>query len=526
MAMATFADLPNELLHFVAQHLAPTGCEDSKEGILAFRLLNRRTYLIANRYAFKYMTLYVRDIFERTHLGSFGLYAQEDSTGFDVRHSVKQIRFALHRELIRPDSTKYDLANIEEWYRKQAQRNFAEIIGKSQEALNESEKVLSEHYWKLFVEPYMPRSNDKRSHVVPDRLDLQSRIVEDIAYFPNLRTTSMGMENPTVDVTSEAYRCLDEKNLVHRFMDETTQEFYSFWKEQPIDFTISPTPSPSPREPLLVYTQNVYHAVSVECSLPGSVTKFVAPCIVRPMKQGGFVGSTQKRIEAQITDLEMTASPSQGRERTLIVYDIPFPNLRTLKLFSGYTDEATNLDHLVSYVENSQMLPVILRSVSSQHLTRLHIKRYAMATDQWRRVLRFGQARNFALHLEDIVLIEFLPDMPEHLTLSQNDVDTMPLRWLHELRTNRLHHLSYVTSRRLALYGKFRCVHHSNGTLTIWEQILREPVAKMLNNFMRTGLEEAELTTELRSEAGRCIPRKIYFVEEPRRWQAQCGYAD
>jgi hypothetical protein len=108
--MATFDDLSSELVHEIANYLAPTCCEDSKHDILAFRSVDSRNWIVGNQHAFWYMTMNILSTSGKTKLGVFGSVARPDRSGCDVRNLIQQVRVMARPQIIRVSRVDTDEA--------------------------------------------------------------------------------------------------------------------------------------------------------------------------------------------------------------------------------------------------------------------------------------------------------------------------------------------------------------------------------------------------------------------------------
>jgi len=142
--MAVFDDLPAELVHRVTIYLTPTCCEDSKLNILAFRSVQRRTWRIANQYAFKYMTLYSHSPKDESRLGSLARLAQPDSNGSNIRDLVREVGVVM--PLLELSLVHRDADPPVSFYHERVRVQFAKLLGKKEEYWAAEKEIASLNY--------------------------------------------------------------------------------------------------------------------------------------------------------------------------------------------------------------------------------------------------------------------------------------------------------------------------------------------------------------------------------------------
>jgi len=213
--MAQFKDLPPELVHEVTKHLAPRRCEDLKHDILSFRAVERRTWLIANQHAFKYMTFYPSDPNDESSLGLFARLSKPDSGGCNIRDMVQEVYVVAARQL---GPRVYDENLSESEYRRRAGELFCKMLDKKPTDLTSEEQVAGLNYWKLCRQPFVPQH---------DIATIQYRLKEDLAKLPHLRSVYADAVEDVLDTKSGAWKTLTKLGLEDKIWNKDRRRFHS-----------------------------------------------------------------------------------------------------------------------------------------------------------------------------------------------------------------------------------------------------------------------------------------------------------
>ncbi len=531
--MASFNSLPTELLHSIAKHLAPRRYEDTKNDILAFRLIKRQTWLVANRYAFKYMTLHVQDPAAQSKLGHFGQEVLKDASGFDARCSVKEVRFTLDPMIVAPemtlasDSMDYTWRTRDKWFRKHAQDIFIKALGKNEgEELNEEEKMLNGHYWKLCVEPYLPQQCRHAEYHGYEKQRLETRIQEDLAHFSNVQTISIDLESHVLDKRNESYRILAKKGLIDHFWNEKNQELVSFFRRNPENHdlcggTMHSMPMGNSWGRIIVYddfrTQgwNLFHV------LPRSVTKIIWRGDHMGRAGWELYGNSISEIKlAQIIEMELTCNP-MGRSPTSYAKDFALPNLLSLTLDSGITPKTPNKKRITSYINpiHCNFLSPILPFISAApRLKNLYVRDYAVSSVGWEHILTYVYSRNVNIVLSDMIFYKELAPIDPSTDPYEGVAEKLSFRWLDLVVYTRDKILGLVEFGLVSLKGTFRTIHHRPTPQVVWEQTLSEAVVGMLERYLRTGVGECEIRKKLSSEECRSVVNDVGDLRRQGFW--------
>ena len=467
--MASFDDLPTELVHNVAYHLAPTCCRDSKQDILAFRAVERRTWLVANKLAFKYMTLYVQDPARCTKLGTFGQKAKLDLLGCDIRSLVQEVWFLMPPEIhIREYACSFAKCD-KNFYKQKARRIFLHLLQKEEPDLSARERKACQYYWKLCIKPYIvgPFSG----------IDITQRITDDLKNFPNVRTMNAGLGHHILNTSSIAWRALEQVGITSQIYDKLKDQFH-------------PLPDgASLKEDLSIdYSSDRVLKLNLLRALPPSVTSLKCNNGQDELNPEFFMDKT---MITQITEFD--AGLDQRRLLFLglneIIYPL-FPNLQTLHLRSGLTkEEQYGLwgDNCYIIQERIAILPKLLSSISSLvYLETLHVNGYVVSIAGFIAILKFAASHKFTLILENMMLIRVIQKNP--LSLAATEICDF---WPRLSKLSWSNFPEYMSSGQIHLKTAITCVsvplYPGESSDTVVEHSLSGSLMAMFQEFMHTG---------------------------------------
>jgi hypothetical protein len=493
--MATFDDLPVELVHEIANYLAPTCCEDSKHDILAFRSVDSRSWIVGNQYAFRYMTMNIRSTSGKTKLGAFGSIARPDRSGCDVRNVIEHVRVMARPQIIRVSRIDTDKA----YYREVAEDIFLRMLGKNQEEMNKQEKTACKHYWTTCIEPYI-RGFLPHSYINP-------MIKKELKQFPRLNTVYVDTEHDIPNTKTAAWRAFEEVGVVDKIwnrQEKHLRSLYHNWPGVDIDY----------------FTDFCLILPLLE-AIPPTVNKLKWSDRYVALPEAGYMNSA---VMAQITEFDALMYPRGTFYAADHISTISnFPNLTTLRLFSGMSTLVSQYckiddDHA------SARLGFLQRMVDHLTLPKLkfiHVKGYPVGLRELAALLRLAARHNAKLCLEDMMLVRALPlsmqkkGPQEH----QTGADC----WFQLAEVMRSHLPTYISGDLLSFEGKFTYVGAPENIESgrVWEHSLQGSLLKMYQDFLYTQNGGDELRKELGSvtSGGRWEDEDVRFAIEHDSWE-------
>lgn len=500
--MATFNDLPAELIHLIAKRLAPTCCEDSKSDILNFRSIERRTWLISNQHAFHYMTLYFRNPLHESRLGKLGRLAQPDSNGCDIRRLVREVSVIAAVE-VSLEST--DEVLPDSFYRRKAHNIFLKFLGKSDRNIKNQERAASHLYWENFIQPYL------KTHTSDE--PFESRIQQDLACFTHLRTAYVDLQHDIPEWSSPAWSTMKSMGLA--------EEIWNF--EEGCFQSLEDTDEPEDES--IDYYNNGYLNLLLLDAIPSSVSclKFLDKDLQWDL------GDSKGKTFGQVTDVEGRFPPEFGPQTgdTYAVALSNFSNLETLRIApeklpieDRYQALTTNRAH-----HPARFLGEFFELVSLPRLKTVHIDNYLMSLTAMANVFRKAERQNIVLQLREPIILRSIPttaNTSDKAEMAANMADY----WIRLLQNARYDFPEYVSSGQITFTGPIRCIGIPGGQDAMdgsfWEETLNQSCVDVLEHFMRTGLGISEVRRVLCSQGVRQYRERTEYrydiLPEDERW--------
>jgi hypothetical protein len=493
--MMTFDDLPSELVHEIANYLAPTCCEDSKHDILSFRSVDSRNWIVGNQHACRFMTMNILSTSGKTKLGAFGSIARPDRSGCDVRNLTQHVRVMARPQIMRVTRADTDKS----YYREVAEDVFLRMLGKNQEEMNKQEKTACKHYWTTCIEPYI-RGFLPHSYINP-------MIKKELKQFPRLNTVYVDMEHEIPNTKTAAWRALEEVGVADKIwnrQEKHLRSLYHTWLGVDID-----------------YFTDFRLILPLLDAIPPSVNKLMWSDRYVALPEAGSMDSA---VMAQITEFDALMYPRGAFYATDHINTIScFSNLATLRLFSGKSTLASQY-YKIDDDYASVRLSFLQRMVDHLTLPRLkfvHVKGYPVGLRELAALLRFAARHNAKLCLEDMMLVRALP-----LSMQKNGPQEHQTRancWFQLSEVIQSHLPAYMSGNHLSFEGKFTYVGAPENIKSgcVWEHTLQGSLLKMYQDFLHTQNGAEELREELGSIAsgGKWVDEDVRFADQHDQWE-------
>ncbi|KAH4977924.1 hypothetical protein HBI76_216540 [Parastagonospora nodorum] len=441
--MAQFKDLPAEILHEIAKCIAPTCCEDLKHDILSFRAVERRTWLIANQHAFKYMTLCVRNPKEESKLGLFARLSKPDLNGCNIIDMVREVCVVAPSKLIPVPHITIDL--MESDYRRIAWEIFCRLLLKKAAQLTSDEQAAGRLYWELCMEPFLPLN---------DSIVLGLRLQRDMAGLPQLRTVYANTDEDVLDHKSDDWKTLVSLGVGDTIWDTDERCFHR------LDLKIGATGS------IHYSTRDNLGQLIVE-ALPPSVSTLKWQC---HRLEWFEVKAYHQPVLCQIIEFSAELSPKERgytmeAERSMI-YDLQ--RVQVLQLSSVFTSLDLHAGCLNVYGINqtTEFLPTLLDFNLPSSLKIVKLKDYVLTASGLKTILTHMALLRVALHLENLVMVHEI----RNLCTSTGAAEVARVAadfWKCLLQDLCLDYAEYISSGLFNLIGSFVSIDVSDGDCTV-----------------------------------------------------------
>lgn len=437
--MAQFKDLPAEIMHEIAKCIAPTRCEDLKHDILSFRAVERRTWLIANQHAFKYMTLCVRNPKEESKLGLFARLSKPDSNGCNIIDMVREVGVVAPSKVAPLRDTSRHLT---EWdYRQRADKVFCRLLAKEAADLTSDEQAAGRIYWNLCMKPFLPLN---------DSTVLGSRLKRDIAGLPKLRTVYANTEEDVLDQKSDDWKTLVRLGVGDTIWDTNQRCFHR------LDRKIGAIGS-------FYYSARDNLGQLIVEALPPSVSTLKWHCYRLEWFE---VKVYHRHLLCQIVEFSAVLSPKEGSytmepERSMI-YDLQ--RVQVLQLSSAFADLNLHAAGLNVYGinETTEFLPTLLNFNLPPSLKTVKLKDYALTASGLGTILKHMVFLRVALHLENLVMVHEIRNLCTSVGASEVARVAADF-WKCLLQDLCLEHPEYISSGLFNLIGNFASIDVSDG---------------------------------------------------------------
>lgn len=504
ITMSTFNALPAELVHEIAKCLAPTCCEDSKCDILTFRSIERRTWLIGNQHAFKYMTLYSQNPINESRLGMFARLSEPASDGCNIQDLVREVRVIMGPEIC----TEWSSDTLpESYYRPKVHNNFLKMLGKKDDELSAEERVVGEQYWEVFIKPYLESSLTMDF----DAVDLRIRI--DLGRFTHLQTVYADLQHDVLESSNPAWKMMEEFGLADKIWNFDKGCFRSLENTD------------EPEGQRIDYHNNGFLGKLLVSGLPPSVSKL--RWLDRDLEWGDLNDYGSQSL-AQITEFDGEFPPLFATESAELYFATinSLPRLRTLHMRFGSSGVEGRHEFQSTDRESypATFLQAYFVGLSLPSLQTLCLDSFVMSVSVFASLLRLAAKHNIVLNLKELVMLRSMPDRAP----TCDEAGLAPIMadyWIQLLQNARFDHLEYVSSGRMTFVGSLKCVGVAKGADILgplWEETLNQKCMEVLELFMRTGLGISEVRRVLKSEGQRRYRESASYpynvLPEHERW--------